>query len=471
MKNITYATLKRKIIGLLSCFIVFAISNDLHADLVAHWKLDDNAGNTTVAETVGLSGNTGTATRNTILMHSRSGNVPYLDGSMTFNGTDNINCGNSSSLSNFTAKTVLLWVKASGQTGSSRYLYNDGSDTAPYGDYIKLHNTSDRVMILLITEASTQYHLFNYPLNEWTMVGYTWNGTTVTYYSNNVAVATDPLSGTLACAGNSGMFIGAVSATSGRFTGPIDDVRIYNSALTTSQIDAIYQSANTPHPVAHWKLDDNADNTTVTETVGLSGNTGTATRNTSLMHSESGKPPFLDGSITFNGTDNINCGNSSSMSNFTSKTVLLWMKSSGKTGSPRYLYNDGSESDPYGDYIKVDANTDRVVIAMRNSAGDAAQYHLFNFPLNEWTMVGYTWDGTTVTYYSNNVAVATDPLSGTLACAGNGGMFIGTVTATSGRFNGSIDDVQVYAGALTSTQIDEIYQMAISPHGTVILIK
>ena len=134
------------------------------------------------------------------------------------------------------------------------------------------------MFVLKNSAGASQYQLFNFPVDEWTMVGYTWDGTTITYYSNNVAVATDSLSGTLACSGNNGMFIGAVSATSGRFNGPLDDVRIYDSALTAAQIDAIYQSANIPHPVAHWKLDDNAGNTTVVESVGLSGNTGTVNR-------------------------------------------------------------------------------------------------------------------------------------------------------------------------------------------------
>ena len=58
-------------------------------------------------------------------------------------------------------------------------------------------------------------------------------------------VATDPLSGTLGCAGIGGLYVGAKGASSGHFDGAIDDVQIYDHALNAAQINAVYF----PHPI------------------------------------------------------------------------------------------------------------------------------------------------------------------------------------------------------------------------------
>ncbi len=74
--------------------------------------------------------------------------------------------------------------------------------------------------------------------------------------------------------------------------------------------------------VAYWTMDDNAANTTVTDSSGR-GNYGIARRNTSFL-SSSGK---INGALTFNGSsDYIDCGNNSSLNLTDNFTIAAWIK-------------------------------------------------------------------------------------------------------------------------------------------------
>jgi RHS repeat-associated protein len=88
--------------------------------------------------------------------------------------------------------------------------------------------------------------------------------------------------------GDEGIIIGKWY-TGHEFNGTIDDVRIYDRALNESEIEELYLSGRTARNglVAHWKMNDNDDSTIVVDTSG-NGYHGTATGNTSVMHT-SGK--------------------------------------------------------------------------------------------------------------------------------------------------------------------------------------
>ena len=77
------------------------------------------------------------------------------------------------------------------------------------------------------------------PINTWTHLAVTYNGSTLTLYRNGVAVATSTVSGTLSPTTGT-LQIGA-SQFGEYFKGLIDEVRIYNRALSDTEIQTIYQ--------------------------------------------------------------------------------------------------------------------------------------------------------------------------------------------------------------------------------------
>jgi hypothetical protein len=75
----------------------------------------------------------------------------------------------------------------------------------------------------------------NTALNAWTYLAATWNGTTLRLYVNGVEVGSRALTGTIRT--STGVLrIGGNTVWSEWFRGLIDEVRVYNRALTLQEI-------------------------------------------------------------------------------------------------------------------------------------------------------------------------------------------------------------------------------------------
>ena len=456
-------------------YIIFIMFNcNLPAALVAHWSMDDNADNRVVADSSSY-GNTGNAIRNTSLLHTNSTDYPHLDGAFRFNGSsDYIDCPNNASLGNFTAKTVLLWFKAPSYTNSSNYrqVYDDSYWNTDYGDRIYLGSNKDEAAFnIRNTDNQIASRWISFTPGKWVMLGYSWNGTNITYYKNGVkSGVADSFTGTLACTGRA-MIIGRypLSAT-WFFNGEMDSFRVYNESLNENEISQIYlDDLPVPDLVAHWTLDDNQDNKTVIDSIGVPGHTGMATRNTSLMHTNSGHG-HLNSAFSFDIglSDYVDCGNSACLQNFTQKTVLMWMKVSiAYTGVNRYLYNNGYWDSPYGDLMHMHSGLDKLRINLRNTSGFVASEDI-PIPDDKWTFVGYSWDGTNVTYYINGMSVISESFTGIMSCA-SVPLRLGK-RKTGEYYDGALDDVRIYRRALSAQEMAEIYDSAFVK-GTYLIVQ
>ncbi|MHC4178857.1 MAG: family 78 glycoside hydrolase catalytic domain, partial [Planctomycetota bacterium] len=112
---------------------------------------------------------------------------------------------------------------------------------------------------------------------QWHLVAATYDGTSIRFFADGRQVGSAPVSGPLDTAGSSPAYIGSSSASTEFFPGGIDDVRIYDRALSPEQIrelakggdpsrwgvcaDAIPAHPSGPdHLVGWWKLDGNLTN-------------------------------------------------------------------------------------------------------------------------------------------------------------------------------------------------------------------
>jgi hypothetical protein len=80
------------------------------------------------------------------------------------------------------------------------------------------------------------------PVNTWAHVAATWNRTTLVVYVNGVQVASKAIAGTLMTTTNP-LRIGGNSKWGEYFAGKIDEIRIYNRALSSAEIQT---DMNTP---------------------------------------------------------------------------------------------------------------------------------------------------------------------------------------------------------------------------------
>jgi hypothetical protein len=224
-----------------------------------------------------------------LVFEPASGGTPAFNTySVDLDGTnDYIVVGASSDFSFGTGDfTISQWFKADVIAGGGNNYYTlfdfrgSASDTAP-----TLYMSQQSGYRLYAYNGSTVVNYNTTPsVGQWHHVAYTRSGTTGTIYFNgtNVASGTDSANYNMS---NPSPRIGAPpSGVTGQYVdGKIDEVAIFNSALSASDITAMYNSGipadiSSLNPVGWWRCGDNDSGTGTTITdQGSGGNDGTLT--------------------------------------------------------------------------------------------------------------------------------------------------------------------------------------------------
>jgi len=171
------------------------------------------------------------------------------DAAMSFNGTDSyIDAGNDSSLSISGDASFSMWVKLT-SLGSFRALLSKRVSDTSRNYEIMIRNTnnisfySGPIKSAKLTSSST------IPLNTWTHIAVVVSGNNINSYFNGVK---DSVTGTLTGGLTSGvedLFIGVRNlngVTNGlEMIGSMDEVAIWDSALSSCDIKGIYEATTT----------------------------------------------------------------------------------------------------------------------------------------------------------------------------------------------------------------------------------
>ncbi|MBS0394855.1 MAG: DUF4082 domain-containing protein, partial [Proteobacteria bacterium] len=206
--------------------------------LVAAYSFNEGTG-ATVNDASG-NGNTGSITGATWTNSGRYGKA------LVFNGTTARVFVNSSSSLNFTAgMTLEAWVNPStSQTGNRTIIYRQ-QDIA----YLRASQaTRARIpagggtiggSVLQVSGTSTL------PLNTWSHVAVTYDGAILRLYVNGTQVASGTASGALSTSLNP-LWIGGNNPFGEYFAGRIDEVRVYNRALSATEVQKDISTPITP---------------------------------------------------------------------------------------------------------------------------------------------------------------------------------------------------------------------------------
>lgn len=182
----------------------------------------------------------------------------------SFDGVDDqISIPSSASLNVTTAVTVEAWIypKAMPNTTEGAGIIskgNDGNNDARYellllsnSDFVpNAQNAFFRLSNHTTTDPykNTQYPFVyggNMPLNAWSHVVGTYDGSVISLYVNGVQVASQPMTGGPIKVDNNPLMIGVRQLQSGdmgksHFKGMIDEVAVYNRALTSGEVQSRY---------------------------------------------------------------------------------------------------------------------------------------------------------------------------------------------------------------------------------------
>ena len=167
---------------------------------------------------------------------------------LNFDGTDDyVDVG--SAIGKPTSWTITGWIKPTSIANNGIIFSVDtgGSNNNAWGVY----GNSGNILSLYVSSGSDtqifqiagEYTAVNYPSTSWTFISGTINGTTISYYRNGNLIASTPQ--TISMGGTPyKISIGKYGEYTGsgyNFPGSIDDVRIYNRALSPTEIRKLYE--------------------------------------------------------------------------------------------------------------------------------------------------------------------------------------------------------------------------------------
>jgi uncharacterized repeat protein (TIGR01451 family) len=190
--------------------------------LVAAYSFNEGSG-TSVADASG-QGNAGTIASGTWTTQGRFGSA------LTFNGTSTrVSIADSNSL-DLTNMTLEAWVYPIAGGGWRDVIYKGPDDNY----YLESSSSTDAPATGGVF-SPTLYGSSALPLNTWAHLAGTYDGQTLRLYVNGTQVASRPQTGPIS-ATTGALTIGSDPTYGQYFSGRIDEVRVYNAALTQAQI-------------------------------------------------------------------------------------------------------------------------------------------------------------------------------------------------------------------------------------------
>ena len=214
-----------------------ARATDIVTGLVGHWKLDETSG-TTARDTSG-KGHPGTLYNIASPATATSGwtSSGRFNGALAFDGSND-----------YVLVSGLTWTPVAFSVAWWIYPltsvnYNQGMMASVGWGAWDAH-TSTAGAMYVGTDGTTRFSPSELPagtmeLNKWQFFTYTYNGSQGRFYKDGALVAGPKTQNQSVAWGGFSMGIGIANNT---INGSIDDVRIYNRALTQTDITALYNN-------------------------------------------------------------------------------------------------------------------------------------------------------------------------------------------------------------------------------------
>lgn len=444
--------------------------------LVGYWRFNEGAG--TTAADVGSGRNTGTLTGSPTWVSGKYG------GGLSFGGQDSgdyVDVGNSASINSISrAITVAGWVKLNALQTYGYILSNDRDCCGPFQGYslFGMRGSNSPPSFQIWDSDNTAHSVAGgsaLPLNSWQHVVGTYDGATMSVYINGALSNNASSSFTIATPASYNLSIGSMGAFPANYVldGSVDDVRIYNRALSPAEIANLYNDSSTSritkintsssgvsNGLVGWWTFDGSDltSTTVADRSGQ-GNNGTLNGGPRPASGRRGQALYFDGSNDYVSTGVTNLPNAAPLS------IAAWLKlpagSSGKAlarweGGPdsfNFLLAAGIGSTP-SFYARGNGNNN-----LYNATGTTA------FAAGTWYHVVATIDSSNTTnLFVNGVLEQTQSV---VSFGGNGSnsttFFMGagqdSGTVFDSPFAGFFDDVRIYNRVLSAAEVLQLYNM------------
>jgi len=197
--------------------------------------------------------------------------------------------------------------------------------------------------------------------------------------------------------------------------------------------------------VSEWKLNGNG-----TDAWGT--NDGTVTGATTISSG-----CVKDSCLSFDGIDdNISCGDTASLNfaGLTSMTVEGWIKPSAVSGTYTIINRHTDGTNAQG---TLRIQTNKLQYLLTTTQAFSQQSSSASLSPNVWQHIVFTWNGSLAKFYINSLLDTNQvSLSGSIVTL-HAATWIGNDAGGGTPFGGLIDEMRIYKGAVSSSQIKENY--------------
>ncbi len=341
--------------------------------------------------------------------------------------------------------TVALWYKP-----DAFYNYNTVFDNAVNKDWWEMWIYSDgRLTFRVKNDGSGQmfYDLDNLNgSNQWYHLALTWNKavSNTALYVNGVLCGSGTITNWVSP--GSSFYVGGGTAGNTKGKGAVDDVRIYDDALTAAQVQAVHAESAAKAPVVHLALD------------GATTNSGTGgARYGATLH---GSPAWTNGwnnrgqALALDGVDDYL---SVPYRLPASGSVALWYYVPGPWYNYNSLLDNAADANHYECWID---NAGTLTFRPAGNTWTQRAYYSLGSGSNRWHHIVGTWDtrSSNMVLYVNGVersrAVNT---TGVAWPAAGTNFFVGGGNSGNTPARGVASDIQIFETPLSSNRVAALY--------------
>ena len=453
---------------------------------VLHFQFNEGVG-----ATANNSGSLGASLKGIISGPSWSNNGKFGKTLSFDNSDDRVYLADNDSLDPRTGSfTGSAWIKVNSATTPHDIIIQKGANQATAVGYW-FGITTSGTLDLGISDGSSYLVNFvqsntNVGDNAWHYVAFTWDPALgATIYVDGKKDKFTAATSSVDFNSTSVLNIGGYSAATFTVDGLIDEVKIYNFALSEDSIKTDYnqgksavlgalgtnptyapQAANQEYcvpgdttscasPVGEWKMDEN----TGVNAYDTSGNS-----NNGALGVGSSVPTWTVGKIgsalNFDGTDDlVNAGSATTLDDMSTISVTAWVYARGAGETLGRIIDKSTDTSASNGYIIGVNGAGTVTLRVDHGATDL-NCNGSVVDINSWSHITITWDGTAncsgVLFYKNGVQVSTSTTT-------NGGagrvsdadqsLIIGNNSATDRTFDGKIDNLKLYNYVRSPAQV------------------
>lgn len=380
--------------------------------------------------------------------------------SLGFDGTDDyVTIADNNSLDLSSTFTIEAWLNPSG-AGSNN----------PQGGMIinkelnyEIARFQDGTIRFALSSNGTSWEWVNtgmvVPLNTWSHIAIVKDGTSVTGYLNGNSSYSNSSQPSSLSTNSQIVWVGGRSTASQYLNGQIDELRIWSTARTASEIKQNMFNKNLSNSasglVAYYRFNESsgtAASNSCSNTAGIDGTLYNFALSGSSSNWLSSPVQYASNSLTFDGSNDYVTTNFNFTSSYTAFTVEAWINHSNTTNQTNILGQNGT--------LEIAFINSRLYIYINTNNGWLNTYYTIDGSLttSNWNHIAITSNGTVTKIYINGVEKVSTSMSWA-SLSNSGQMFRmgGNTQSPVVYYTGKMDEVRIWNTARTASEIANNY--------------